>query len=117
MKGFLEYMYHFPRRYSKKMSCVLHVPCLLALLLINNYYVLGNGNMNLNSEFGVQNENPESLHSVTRYPFPQFREISPCSCDVTMNKCDVGCCCDPECPKENNNNITCIPGNYIIDYK
>ena len=97
------------------MCRVLLVPYLMTLLLMNNYYVLGNANMNLNSEFGAQNENPESLHSVTRYPFPQFREISPCPCDVTNNKCDVGCCCDPECPKENNNNITCIPGNDIID--
>ena len=99
---------------SKKMCRVLRVSQLLTLLLIKNYYVLGNGNTNHNLEFGAQIENIDSLRSVTRYPFPQFREISPCSCDVTMNKCDVGCCCDPECPKENNNNITCIKGKMTV---
>ena len=68
-----------------------------------------------NQTIGIQNPTPESLQSVTRYSFPQFREVSPCSCDVTLNKCDIGCCCDAECPKENNNNITCIPGKYIIN--
>ena len=28
------------------------------------------------------------------YPYPQFSEVSPCSCDLTAQKCDVYCCCD-----------------------
>lgn len=113
MQIFKEYKHHFVKPYFKKMFRVSVVPLILIFLLNNDNCVLGNGNganMHLNSDFGVQNESPKSLYSVTRYPFPQFREISPCSCDVTMNKCDVGCCCDTECPKQNNNNITCIPG-------
>ena len=53
---------------------------------------------------------PNSLHHVTRHRFPQFQEVSPCTCDVTVNKCDIGCCCDSECSKKNNINITCVQG-------
>ena len=90
---------------------------LFVLLLINGVInVFGNdnnenNNNHLQSNFDVQN--PESLRTITKYQFPQFREVSPCSCDVTKNKCDIGCCCDSMCQEENNINITCIPGKTI----
>ena len=94
--------------------------CLFVLLLINGVInVFGNdnnenNNNHLQSNFDVQN--PKSLRTITKYQFPQFREVSPCSCDVTKNKCDIGCCCDSRCQEENNINITCIPGKtYFVD--
>ena len=71
-----------------------------------------NNHMPLN--FDIEKGNPKSLKSVTQYKYPQFREVSPCSCDVTENKCDIGCCCDSQCQEENNVNITCIPGKMFF---
>ena len=65
---------------------------LFVLLVLNGVIIVsGNGNNEnnnspLQSNFDVQN--PDSLRSITQYEFPQFREVSPCSCDVTKNKCD-----------------------------
>jgi len=28
------------------------------------------------------------------------KDIGQCICDVTYNKCDVNCCCDPDCTGE-----------------
>ena len=27
----------------------------------------------------------------------------PCNCDLTVNKCDLDCCCDPDCTKDDFN--------------
>ena len=89
----------------------------LFVLLLTNFVliVFGNDNGNedqnhLPSKFDEEKGKPKSLQSITQYKFPQFREVSPCSCDITENKCDIGCCCDSRCQKENNVNITCMPG-------
>ena len=89
----------------------------LFVLLLTNFVliVLGNDNGNedqnhLPSKFDEEKGKPKSMQSITQYKFPQFREVSPCSCDITENKCDIGCCCDSRCQKENNVNITCMPG-------
>ena len=33
---------------------------------------------------------PRRLH-------PQYVDVSPCPCDLARGKCDVYCCCDPDC--------------------
>ena len=94
----------------------------LFVLLLTNFLVtvFGNDNDNedqnrLASKFDEEKGKPKSLQSITQYKFPQFREVSPCSCDITENKCDIGCCCDKRCQKEYNVNITCMPGkNFYL---
>ena len=99
------------------LNTTISIRFFLFVLLLTNFVliVLGNDNGNENqnrlpSKFDEEKGNPKSLQSITQYKFPQFREVSPCSCDITENKCDIGCCCDSRCQKENNVNITCMPG-------
>ena len=109
-----------PRFNLKKMSAFSTYRIVITIIFLSNIIGLESDrrtNSRLNSGFDDGNGNPKSLYSVTRYPYPQFREVSPCSCDVTMNKCDIGCCCDKECPKGKNNNSTCIPGTLTIRYQ
>ncbi|CAF3921682.1 unnamed protein product [Rotaria magnacalcarata] len=35
--------------------------------------------------------------SVTFPTFPANTDLGPCTCDITANKCDASCCCDPDC--------------------
>ena len=81
------------------------------LLICASILSLGIGsNVNPRSGFDATYAVPNSLQHVTSHRFPQFQEVSPCTCDVTVNKCDIGCCCDSECSKKNNINITCVQG-------
>ena len=94
---------------------------ILLWILLSIFVISASGNENENnkrlpSNFDLESGSQQSLKSVTLYKFPQFREVSPCSCDVTKNKCDIGCCCDSSCQEENNVNITCIPGKIYFQH-
>ena len=94
---------------------------ILLWILLSTFVISAWGNENehkkhLPSNFDIESGSQQSLKSVTLYKYPQFREVSPCSCDVTKNKCDIGCCCDSSCQEENNVNITCIPGEIYIQH-
>ena len=98
---------------------IMAIHHILLWILFSTFVIscLGNENDNnkhVPSNFDLESGNQQSLKSITLYKYPQFREVSPCSCDVTRNKCDIGCCCDSSCQEENNVNITCIPGKIYI---
>ena len=81
--------------------------------------VVGNENNNINNDMQTNNmpnfgRKSGSLSAITSYQFPQFREVSPCPCDVSINKCDIGCCCDAECQDIGNQNVTCMEGTSIL---
>ncbi|CAG5135541.1 unnamed protein product, partial [Candidula unifasciata] len=42
---------------------------------------------------------------------PGFVEVAPCACDLTQNGCDINCCCDSECSKNERARFSgCVPG-------
>ena len=100
---------------------IMAIHYILLWILLSSFVISVWGNENDNnkhlpSNFDLESGNQQSLKSITLYKYPQFREVSPCSCDVTKNKCDIGCCCDSSCQEENNVNITCIPGKINIQH-
>jgi len=50
---------------------------------------------------------------------PAYENIAPCPCDVTLERCDISCCCDSDCPAEFVSEFECITGafggNYVDD--
>ncbi|CAF4759016.1 unnamed protein product, partial [Rotaria sp. Silwood2] len=34
-------------------------------------------------------------------------DIGTCTCDLTANKCDVSCCCDPDCTLDDKQAFSC----------
>ncbi|XP_074643421.1 uncharacterized protein LOC141900426 isoform X2 [Tubulanus polymorphus] len=43
---------------------------------------------------------------------PAFVEVSPCTCDLTVNQCDNNCCCDRSCTGDDNSTFHCFTGIY-----
>jgi len=50
---------------------------------------------------------------------PAYENIAPCPCDLTLERCDISCCCDIDCPAEFVSEFKCIEepfgGNYVKD--
>ncbi len=46
--------------------------------------------------------------------YPHYVDPAPCPCDLKPGKCDVYCCCDPDCadPELNFKNLTCVEGAF-----
>lgn len=44
--------------------------------------------------------------------YPQYEDIAPCPCDLKVEQCDTGCCCDEACPENYAANFTCIPSLF-----
>eukprot|EP00094_Tigriopus_californicus_P001832 TCALIF_01768-PA protein Name:"Similar to Tctn2 Tectonic-2 (Rattus norvegicus)" AED:0.33 eAED:0.33 QI:0/0.66/0/0.75/0.66/0.25/4/0/648 len=44
--------------------------------------------------------------------YPQYQDLAPCPCDLKVEQCDTGCCCDLACPENYAANFTCIPSLF-----
>ncbi|XP_038053758.1 mucin-5AC-like isoform X2 [Patiria miniata] len=50
------------------------------------------------------------LQTETPITNPAYTEVSPCPCDLTTNRCDTNCCCDPLCTEDDILAFSCISG-------
>ncbi|XP_072015474.1 tectonic-3-like [Amphiura filiformis] len=47
---------------------------------------------------------------------PENTDLGPCICDLTINGCDVNCCCDPDCTTDDRNTFSeCIEDTNVVD--
>ncbi|OUM57756.1 hypothetical protein PIROE2DRAFT_17161, partial [Piromyces sp. E2] len=77
--------------------------------MINNVNILSNYKADDDEEIVIKSKSSTYL---VKEPVLNFKtDIGQCICDVTHNKCDVNCCCDPDCSGEKKHYFLgdCLP--------